>query len=102
MDVLIKNSSNRMYQGGQTTARELHGRVARLAFWTPNLANMAFFGGSWHTRVKLAVSSSSRHFCDFAKKLPTQKRADKIKKLKKHIMVKSYYKQLRRIISNNF
>jgi len=51
------------------------------------------------TRVKLAVTSPSRHFRDLAKKPPTQKRADKIKK---HIMVKSYYKQLRRIISNNF
>ena len=55
------------------------------------------------TRVKLAVSSPCRHFRDLAKKTPTQKRADKLKKkLKKHIMEKSYYKQLRRIISNDF
>ena len=55
------------------------------------------------TRVKLAVSSPSQHFRDLAKKPPTQKRADKLKKnLKKHIVAKSYYKQLGRIISNDF
>jgi len=56
-----------------------------------------------YTRVKLAVTSPSRYFRDLAKKPPTQKRADKLKKnSKKHIMVKLYYKQLRRITSNDF
>jgi len=42
------------------------------------------------TRVKLAVTSPSRHFRDLAKKTPIQKRADKLKKYsKKHIMLKS-------------
>jgi len=42
------------------------------------------------TRVKLAVTSPSRHFRDLAKKTPTEKRADKLKKYsKKHIMAKS-------------
>jgi len=31
------------------------------------------------TRVKLAVTSPSRHFCDLAKKTPKQKRTDKLK-----------------------
>jgi len=45
---------------------------------------------SWKTRVKLAVTSPSRHFRDLAKKTPTRKRADKLKKYsKKHIMAKS-------------
>jgi len=40
---------------------------------------------------------------DLAKKTPKQKRTEMLKKIKKkHIMVKSYYKQLRRIISNDF
>ena len=42
------------------------------------------------TKVKLAVTSPSRHFRNLAKKTPTQKRTDKLKKiLKKHIMLKS-------------
>jgi len=39
------------------------------------------------TRVKLAVSSPSRHFCDWAKKKPKQKRQYKSKKTQK----KTYY-----------
>ena len=31
------------------------------------------------TRVKLAVTSPSRHFCNLAKKTPKQKRTDKLK-----------------------
>jgi len=55
------------------------------------------------TRVKLAVISPSRHFRDLAKKTPKQKRTDMQKKLKKkHIMAKSYHKQLGRIVSNDF
>jgi len=39
---------------------------------------------------KLAATSPSRHFRDWAKKTSTQKRADKLKKYsKKHIMLKS-------------
>jgi len=38
------------------------------------------------TRVKLAVTSPSSHFRDLAKKTPTQKRADKLKKTQKNIL----------------